>query len=140
MRKPSLGEQELALLRHIADHAPVSVSEVAQGYGLPRGLARTTVQTMMERLRRKGRLTREKARGSYRYRPAEAKADLQQGLVRDFVQRALGGSLEPFVSYLMGDARLTGEEARVLEGMVRRMEEDARQGRHEDAERISRIE
>ena len=48
MDKPPLGDQELETLRYISEHAPISVGEVAAGFGEPRGLARTTVLTVME--------------------------------------------------------------------------------------------
>ena len=101
MNKPvSLGDQELALLRYVTDHAPVTVREAAAKFGEPHGLARTTILTMMERLRGKGYLTRRKDAGAFEYRPVVAKKDLMQGLVHDFVEKSLGGSLSPFVAYL----------------------------------------
>src|SRR5258707_353303 len=54
MRKASLGEQELELLRYVTEHAPVTVAEVMEGYGKQTGLARSTIKTMMERLHKKG--------------------------------------------------------------------------------------
>ena len=101
MNKPvSLGDQELALLRYVTDHAPVTVREAAAKFGESHGLARTTILTMMERLRGKGYLTRGKDAGAFEYRPVVAKKELMQGLVHNFVEKSLGGSLSPFVAYL----------------------------------------
>src|SRR3954467_6096819 len=50
----SIGDQELALLQFISERAQATVAEAVEGFGQPRGLARSTVLTMMERLRRKG--------------------------------------------------------------------------------------
>src|SRR5580704_354530 len=99
-KQTGLGEQELHVLRYVTDHAPVTVREVAEMFGEERGLARTTILTMMERLRRKGHLVRRKTRSAFEYLPAISKQDLLQNLVHDFVQRTLGGSLTPFVAYL----------------------------------------
>ena len=96
----SLGDQELTLLRYVTDHAPVTVREAAAKFGEPHGLARTTILTMMERLRSKGYLTRGKDAGAFEYVPVVAKKELMQGLVHDFVEKSLGGSLSPFVAYL----------------------------------------
>ncbi len=98
----TLGDQELEVLRFISDRAPVTVREVADEWGAPRGRARTTILTMMERLRKKGFLIREGAdgEGSFRYHPAVAPQAVLQNLVRDFIQKTLGGSLSPFVAYL----------------------------------------
>jgi predicted transcriptional regulator len=99
----TLGDQELEVLRFVADRAPITVREVADDWGKPRGLARTTILTVMERLREKNYLVRDKddsGSGSWRYSPAMEKGELLRGLVRDFVQKTLGGSLSPFVAYL----------------------------------------
>lgn len=110
MKPPNLGEQELEVLRYVTDHAPITVREVAEQFGEPRGLARTTILTVMERLRKKEFLNRVRTAGAFRYSPAIAKQDLMQNLVHDFVQRTLGGSLSPFVAYLADSGRLSDTE------------------------------
>lgn len=119
---PSIGEQELALLRHIADRGTVSVGEAADGFGAERGLARSTVLTMMERLRRKGHLDRRAVEGLYRYRARTSSADLLKGAVQRFVERSLEGSVSPFLAYLSETDELTGRERRELEKIVARLD------------------
>ncbi len=121
MKPPMLGEQELETLRYVADHAPITVREVAEQYGEPRGLARTTILTVMERLRKKGFLNRTKAQGSFQYRPVVAKTELLQSLVQDFVEKTLGGSLSPFVAYLADAKGLDGDEIAALRALVDQM-------------------
>ena len=65
--RKSIGDQELALLQHLSEHGEASVGEVAAAFGEPRGLARSTVLTMMERLRAKAYLRRRQVDGVYRY-------------------------------------------------------------------------
>ena len=118
MNKPqSLGDQELALLRYVTDHAPVTVREAAAQFGEPHGLARTTILTMMERLRQKNYLTRFKEQGAFQYKPVVAKTELMQSLVKDFVEKSLGGSLSPFVAYL-SEAKLSEREIADLRKML----------------------
>jgi predicted transcriptional regulator len=118
MKKPALGEQELETLRFIAEHAPISVGEVASRFGEPRGLARTTILTVMERLRQKGYLNRRKGAGAYQYVPQEKQADVLKDLVRDFVETKLAGSLSPFVAYLSESEELSEEEVASLRKLV----------------------
>ena len=66
MKKP-VGDQELVVLRWVAEHGPATVGEVAEKFGEPQGLARSTILTVMERLRGKGHLTRHKVEGVYQY-------------------------------------------------------------------------
>ena len=121
MVEPSIGEQELALLRHIADHGSVTVGEAADAFGVPRGLARSTVLTMMERLRLKGHLGRRMADGVYRYRARASSADLLKSAVQRFVERSLDGSVSPFLAYLSDAGRVSDDELRELEEIVARL-------------------
>ena len=129
MVEPSIGEQELALLRHIADHGSVTVGEAADAFGAPRGLARSTVLTMMERLRVKGHLGRRMADGVYRYRARASSAELLKSAVQRFVERNLDGSVSPFLAYLSEAGRVTDDELRELEEILARLHADRRKER-----------
>jgi predicted transcriptional regulator len=124
--RPALGEQELDVLRYISDRAPVTLREVIDGYGGPRGLARTTVLTVMDRLRVKGYLDRRKEEqgpggrrgGVYVYAPSVNKSRLLSDIVRGFVDKSLGGSLVPFVEYLVDEKGLSADEAAKLRSLI----------------------
>lgn len=117
----SVGDQELALLRYVAEQGPASVGQVAEGFGAPRGLARSTVLTMMERLRAKGHLDREQADGVYRYFSKLRAEDLLRGAVQTFVEKTLAGSVSPFVAYLTETAEVSERELAELEQLVARL-------------------
>jgi predicted transcriptional regulator len=121
MPEPSIGEQELALLRHIADRRSVTVGEAADGFGAARDLARSTVLTMMERLRRKGHLARRLVDGVYRYRARSSSAELMKGAVQRFVERNLDGSVAPFLAYLSEAGQVSDAELRELEDLVAKL-------------------
>jgi predicted transcriptional regulator len=118
MRKAPLGELQLEIMRFLSTHGPLSVAEVTARFGEPRGLARTTVLTVMERLRQKGYLTRTKGGGVFRYAPYAGKAELLRDLVREFVERALEGSVSPFFAYLAGEKALSDEEVAALRQLL----------------------
>lgn len=129
MVESSIGEQELALLRHIADRGSVTVGEAADQFGASRALARSTVLTMMERLRLKGHLGRRLVDGVYRYRTRASSADLLKGAVQRFVERNLEGSVSPFLAYLSDAGRLSDEELKELQDLVQRLSADRRKER-----------
>jgi predicted transcriptional regulator len=128
-RVESIGDQELLLLRFVADRGDSTVGEAAEGFAAPRGLARSTVLTMMERLRRKGHLGRRMAGGVYRYAPRTAPRTAIQHAVRRFVDRTLAGSISPFVAYLSERERVSDEELAELEALVARLQSDRRRRR-----------
>jgi predicted transcriptional regulator len=129
MGTSTIGERELALLRHVADAGGATVGAVADAFGRDRGLARSTVLTMMERLRKKGRLVRRLDAGVYRYRARSTSAELMQGAVERFVERHLGGSVSPFVAYLAGADHLSDEELRELADLVDKLRSVRRKDR-----------
>ena len=120
------GEQELALLTWLAEHPAITVGEVADQYGVPRDLARSTVLTMMERLRKKGHLSRRRVQGVFRYATGAGQDALLKDAVGAFVSRTLGGSVSPFVAYLSDEAEVTPEQLTELEALVARLQTRAR--------------
>lgn len=116
------GDQELALLSWLAEHPAISAGDVAEQYGAPRGLARSTVLTMMERLRTKGHLTRRRAQGVFRYTAGAAPGDVLKDAVGAFVSRTLGGSVSPVVAYLSEGAEVSAEDLAELEQLVARLQ------------------
>lgn len=117
MRSPP-ADRELDILRYVSAHAPISAREVAEQFGEPNGLARTTVATLMERLRKKGYLSRRRKEAVYQYSPRVPQAEVLDDLVRRFCERTLGGSVSPVIAYLTRTSDLSDEEADQLERWV----------------------
>ncbi|MES2461394.1 MAG: BlaI/MecI/CopY family transcriptional regulator [Armatimonadota bacterium] len=130
LKPPPIGDQELAVLQFVTDHGtPVTVREVTQEWGEQHDppLARTTILTMMERLRKKNLLVRAKSSddSTFQYSPSLEKSVLMRGLVEDFVDKTLGGSVSPFVAYLADAKDLSREEIEELRRLVDNLAEDA---------------
>ncbi|HET6555256.1 MAG TPA: BlaI/MecI/CopY family transcriptional regulator [Dyella sp.] len=122
MGKATIGDQELALLQYIAQYSNASVGEVATGYGEPRGLARSTVLTMMERLRGKSYLRRRQVAGVYRYSPATGPGEVMRSAVGQFVEKTLSGSVSPFVAWMSERGKVSDTELAELQALVARLQ------------------
>ena len=127
-RHQPIGRAELEILHYIHDHHPVPVRQVAEHVSSTKGHTRTTVLNVMARLCAKGYLSRESVDGVYHYSPCVPRPELLRRLVGDFVDKALGGSLSPFVAYLTRDAKLSDDDLRQLKQLVGELE-----GRQENA-------
>jgi predicted transcriptional regulator len=121
-RLKSIGDQELALLRFIGDAGHATVGQAAERFGQPRGLARSTVLTMMERLRKKGHLTRKLHEGLYHYAPRTAHGVAVREAVRTFVDRTLDGSIAPFVAYLGERGDVSDEDLAELKALLTKLQ------------------
>jgi len=117
-KRPKIGRAEIPILEFILENHPVTVRQVAHHLADTTGQARTTVLTMMERLRKKKLLTRRKSKGVNRYSPRVTRSELMNSLVDDFVDGTLGGSVSPFLAYLTDSAKLNDAEIEELRRLV----------------------
>ncbi|MDC7806338.1 BlaI/MecI/CopY family transcriptional regulator [Luteimonas sp BLCC-B24] len=119
MPKKTIGDQELALLQYLDEVGPATVGEVAAGFGEARGLARSTVLTMMERLRAKAYLRRSQSGGgAYRYAPTTGQDEVVRSAVGSFVEKTLQGSVSPFVAWMSERKEVSDDELAELEALV----------------------
>ena len=121
MRNKTIGDQELALLQYIAEQGDASVGEVAAAFGESRGLARSTVLTMMERLRAKAYLPRKQVGGGvgvFRYSTTARQDDVVRNAVGSFVEKTLQGSVSPFVAWMSQRTEVSDNELAELEALV----------------------
>ncbi len=117
--KTALTKLELELMQILWRLGSGTVSAVQAE--LPRPLAYTTVQTMLNILERKGKVRRELHGRAYVYsaRVTEAKA-LGQG-VRDLIDRMFGGSSEELVMSLLKNGQI---DAKRLADLTQRFNEE----------------
>ncbi|WP_340647898.1 BlaI/MecI/CopY family transcriptional regulator [Pseudoxanthomonas winnipegensis] len=128
MRRKSIGDQELALLQYIGEQGEATVGEVAAGFGETRGLARSTVLTMMERLRTKAYLRRKQVDGVYRYAATAGQDAVVQGAVQSFVEKTLQGSVSPFVAWMSQRSEVSDDELAELEALVAKLQSQRKEG------------
>ena len=121
---PNIGRAEMDILHYVTEHHPVTVRQVADHISETKGHVRTTVLNIMERLRKKGYLRRRKQNGLFEYSPTLPRTDLLRNLVRDFVQKTLGGSVSPFVAFLSEERDVTDSELAELKRLVRELESE----------------
>jgi len=120
---PTIGNAELRLLRFIEESGPITVRAAHEGYGEPLGLVRTTIQQMMERLRKKGVLVRTHGPQGWEYSPSSATGNMAQSAIHQFVTQALGGSLVPLVSYLAEQTELSQSQRQEMQRLLEALDE-----------------
>jgi predicted transcriptional regulator len=118
-----LGSTEIEVLKYLGDHPSQSVGDVADHFAGTTGQARTTILTIMERLRKKGYLTRKQVGGVFHYSPKVAKHDFLRRMVATFVDTTLGGSVSPFVAYLSDGGTVSADDLEQLKRLVHDLEQ-----------------
>ncbi|NOT35645.1 MAG: MarR family transcriptional regulator [Candidatus Eisenbacteria bacterium] len=113
--------QELQFLRFVARHGPLTVGRMTEELGAELGLSRSTVLTVLERLRSKGHVRRRRKDGVFVYASSLPLDRLMHAAVGQFVERSLGGSVLPFAAWLSERVAVTEEELAELRHIVARL-------------------
>src|SRR5262249_57876210 len=88
-----LTELQLAILRVIWDRGEATVQDIWEALHAERGLAQTTVATMLSRLERRGVVTRRAQARQYHYKAAVTEQEVQNSLVAELTERSFYGDV-----------------------------------------------
>jgi BlaI family penicillinase repressor len=93
---------ELACLRALWSLGEANVKAVQEVVAQSRPLAYTTIMTVLDRLVRKGKLTRRKSGRSFVYLPSQPRDALQRTAVRELIDGYFDGSEADLLQFLRG--------------------------------------
>ena len=120
----SLGQLELEVLKTVWRMPGGSVHEVTDAILAQKEYARTTILTVIQRLHKKGFLSREKANGSFSYYPTETKEDVMGNLAKKFVQTTFEGSASSLIQHLAATTLSTNELAELRDVINKAIESE----------------
>jgi predicted transcriptional regulator len=107
-------ELQLAILRLLWERGEATVSELWEALHDERGLAQTTVATLVARLQRRGIVARRTRERQYVYRATITEADVQHSMVNELTERLFAGDAAALVSHLIAASDMSpGDLARV---------------------------
>lgn len=132
-RKPSnppvtakLGDLEVAVLEYIWASGDAAAKEAHAALGTARGISLNTVQSAMERLFRKGLLTRVKASHSFRYSARVGREELVAGLIGQVLGRFGADSSAALAAFVQAADDLDESTLRALETELRKRRQRGR--------------
>ena len=114
---PKISDAELVVMNILWDDSPLSAREVHDGI-TDRPWAYSTTRTVLERLRAKGMVSRERSHGIHLYTAAIGRAEGLAAQVLHVARNVLGVDWKQVVSQF-GDGRLTPKERRELARLLR---------------------
>ena len=120
-KSTSLGELQLAIMQVLWERGEASASEVHQALRA-RGLAPTTIATMLRKMEEKG-VVRHRADGrTFVYKPVVAADDVSRSMVGQLVDQLFGGDPKALVSHLLDEGEIDLGELDELRRRVRARE------------------
>lgn len=115
---PRLGELQHAILRVLWDRGEATVAEVHRALHDERGLAPTTIATMLTKMERKGVVTHRTQQRRFVYRAAVAEPEIRSSMVQDVVDRVFAGDRGALVHHLLTEGEIDEGEIEELRALI----------------------
>jgi BlaI family penicillinase repressor len=119
---PRLSKLELQIMEAVWTHGASSVREIQEAFPEKNRPAYTTVQTMVYRLEGKKAVRRVKKIGNaHIFEAAITRASAQRRLIDEFLS-LFGGRSQPVMAHLIESGKLTLEDVKEAEELLRKLE------------------
>lgn len=120
-RQVSISESEWQVMKIIWSDFPQTLPEILNRLRKT-GWSKTTIQTYLARLVKKGALSTKRQGKGYLYYPAVSESECQLAESRDFLSRVYDGSLSKMVMGFVKSGALSHEELNELKDLIARQE------------------
>ena len=122
MGKPKLTQLELRIMEALWAQGRASIREIQETFPEKDRPAYTTIQTMVYRLETKKAVRRVKKVGNFHVFEAIVSRDAAQRKLIDDLLALFGGSTQPVMAHLIESGKLTLEDVKEAEKLVRKLE------------------
>ena len=113
----SISESEWRVMKIIWNDCPQTLPEILDRLK-ETGWSKTTIQTYLSRLVKKGALSTKRQGKGYLYYPAVSESDCQLAESRSFLSRVYDGSLSRMVMGFVKSGELSQEELNELKSLI----------------------
>jgi BlaI family transcriptional regulator, penicillinase repressor len=96
-----LTDLQMAVMRVLWDKEEASVAEIWEALFSERGLAQTTVATLLSRLEKRGVVAHKMRARQYLYRATITESDVRKVMVRELTDRLFDGDVAALMSHLL---------------------------------------
>jgi predicted transcriptional regulator len=125
---PELTELQIAILRILWEHGESTVQEIQAALADERGLALTTVATLLTRLVKRGVVARREDGRVHRYSARVSEPDVRRSMVGGLAARLFGGDVTEMVSHLLGGRNVSADDLERIKALVEQRERELREG------------
>ncbi len=126
-RPGQVPDAELAVLKVLWDHERATIREIA-GQLYPGGGTSeyATVQKLLERLQKRGLVSRDREGRAHTFTALVTRQDLIRQRLQEAADKLCGGSLAPLLTQLVDAEELSSQDIEALRDLVNRLDGEAR--------------
>ncbi len=119
-----LGDLQLAIMRVLWDNGHASVAHVHETLLPTRGLALTTIATMLRKMESKGIVTHETRGRQFIYKPTVSEKSISKSMVARLTEKLFAGDTSAMVSHLLTEQQIDPDELTQLKQLIEQKEKE----------------
>ncbi|QDU33619.1 Methicillin resistance regulatory protein MecI [Poriferisphaera corsica] len=117
-QKHRLGDLQIAIMHILWDQGEASASHVHTTLLEERGLAITTIKTMLRKMEERGLVTHRENGRQFIYIPLIEKQETRTGMVHDLIKRMFSGDSTALVNHLLNEGEIDVNEIEELKAQL----------------------
>ena len=122
--RTQLGDLQLAIMRVLWGRCEATVSEVHGALMSDRGLAPTTIATMLKKMEIKGVVSHRTEGRTFVYAPTVSEDEVTRSMVSSLTDRLFAGNAKALVSHLIQEHEIDEHELVELRSLIARAERE----------------
>jgi BlaI family penicillinase repressor len=117
---PGLSELQLELMRVLWQRGEASVGEVAEALAPSRGLAHTTIATLLTRLAARGAVEARREGRQLMYRAVVSEPQVKRSMVGTLIQRLFSGDPNALLAHLVSENETAEGDLAKVQALLRK--------------------
>ena len=117
-----LGDLQLAIMQVLWQHGEASAADVHQALLEERGLAPTTIATMLKKMETKGVVEHRTEGRKFLYHPRVTEGQVRRSMVAEVTERLFAGDPAALVSHLLSHHEVAAPELAEIKERIARFE------------------
>jgi BlaI family penicillinase repressor len=113
-----LGDLQLAIMRVLWGRDEATVADVHETLEPERGLALTTIATMLAKMEKKGVVEHRAEGRRFLYRPTVSEGQVRRSMVSDLTSQLFRGDALALVNHLLSEHEIDGQELNQLRKLI----------------------
>jgi len=113
-----LTELQIAIMRVLWDQGQATVAEICEALRGERGLALTTVATLLSRLEKRGVVTHETRARQFVYSPLVTEAEVRHSMVHELTERLFDGDVAQLMTHLLSGREISPGDLERIKAML----------------------
>ena len=113
-----LTDLQLAVMRVLWERGEASVVDIWEALRPERGLAQTTVATLLSRLEKRGVVSHRREARQFFYRATVSEPDVRRVMVRELTARLFDGDVAALVSHLLSAREVSAGDLAKVKALI----------------------